>query len=124
MESRSLRVNLTRSSVKAVRSIFQHPPPAIHLRTDQKQLYKCFTQKELVDPTNLERIFLSPRQRATKTFELLFDKHRSEIAQCSTGGPVVQITEDVREWDYGEYDGLKGHEILELKPGWNIWFDG
>jgi len=78
----------------------------------------------LIDPTNIERIFVSPRQRAHKTFELLFSKHRSEIAECSTGGPVVQTTEDVREWDYGQFEGLKPKEILELQPGWKIWFDG
>lgn len=79
---------------------------------------------ELIEPANLERIFASPRQRAQKTFELLFGKHKAEIAECSTGGPVLQTTEDVAEWDYGEFEGLKPNEILKIKPGWKIWSDG
>lgn len=80
----------------------------------------------IIDPENMERIFVSPRQRAQKTFELLFSAqgHRQDIAKCSTGEAVVQTTEDVREWDYGEFEGLKPAEILERKPGWKIWTDG
>lgn len=74
----------------------------------------------------MERIFVSPRQRAQKTFELLFSAqgHRQDIAKCSTGEAVVQTTEEVREWDYGEFEGLKPAEILKLQPGWKIWRDG
>jgi len=79
---------------------------------------------KLVDPANMERIFVSPRQRAQKTFELLFGKHLPDIAVCSTGEPTVQTTEDVREWDYGEYEGLKTQEIFKLQPNWQIWSDG
>lgn len=34
------------------------------------------------------------------------------------------ITEDVREWDYGKYEGLKPAEIQAINPGWFIWRDG
>ncbi|SRR6267378_869310 len=34
------------------------------------------------------------------------------------------ITELVREWDYGDYEGLKSHEITAKHPGWAIWKDG
>ncbi|KAF8317408.1 phosphoglycerate mutase-like protein [Clavulina sp. PMI_390] len=79
---------------------------------------------KLIEPANIERIFCSPRQRAQKTFELLFAHHRDEIAECSTGEPTLQITEDVREWDYGKFEGLKPKEILAIQPGWQIWRDG
>jgi len=41
----------------------------------------------------------------------------------------VQITEDIREWDYGDYEGLTSPQIRELrekegKGGWDIWADG
>lgn len=38
--------------------------------------------------------------------------------------PDHLITEEVREWDYGEYEGLKPAEIQAINPGWAIWKDG
>lgn len=41
----------------------------------------------------------------------------------------VQITEDVREWDYGAYEGLTSATIREQRKekgegSWDIWRDG
>jgi broad specificity phosphatase PhoE len=41
----------------------------------------------------------------------------------------VQITEDIREWDYGDYEGVTSAEIKvqrekEGKDPWDIWRDG
>jgi probable phosphoglycerate mutase len=41
----------------------------------------------------------------------------------------VEITEDIREWDYGDYEGITSAEIREMrsKAGlepWDIWRDG
>ena len=44
----------------------------------------------------------------------------------------VQVTEDIREWDYGVYEGITSKEIREQrrKTGeggdkeWDIWRDG
>jgi broad specificity phosphatase PhoE len=41
----------------------------------------------------------------------------------------VQVTPDIREWDYGSYEGITSHEIQAqrkkdgLEP-WDIWRDG
>ena len=61
-------------------------------------------------------MFVSPRIRAHRTFHLLFD-HLEKL-------PAHVITEDTREWDYGDYEGLKPAEIQARKPGWSIWSDG
>lgn len=61
-------------------------------------------------------MYVSPRIRAHKTFHLLFD-HVEKL-------PDHIITEEVREWDYGEYEGLKPNEIQGIRPGWSIWTDG
>ena len=61
-------------------------------------------------------VFVSPRIRAHKTFHLLFD-HVEKL-------PDHVITEEVREWDYGEYEGLLSSEIQKKNPGWDIWKDG
>jgi broad specificity phosphatase PhoE len=45
----------------------------------------------------------------------------------------VRMTEAIREWDYGEYDGMKAAEVREMrkrrgleKEGleWSVWRDG
>ena len=50
----------------------------------------------------------SPRQRALRTAEL-------------AGLTVTEVTEDVAEWDYGEYEGLSTPKIRETVPGWTVW---
>ncbi len=37
---------------------------------------------------------------------------------------VLQLTDDLREWDYGEYEGLTTNQIREGRPGWLLWRDG
>jgi broad specificity phosphatase PhoE len=37
---------------------------------------------------------------------------------------AFETEEDVAEWDYGAYEGLKTHEIRQHKPDWDIWTDG
>jgi broad specificity phosphatase PhoE len=36
-------------------------------------------------------------------------------------GDVVKITEDLCEWDYGDYEGLSTEEIRKEIPDWTIW---
>ncbi|KAG8896730.1 hypothetical protein FRB99_008685 [Tulasnella sp. 403] len=71
---------------------------------------------KLIDPDTLCHVFVSPRQRAHRTFELLF----SSLPEP----PKHVVTEEVREWDYGDYEGLTNKEILEKDPYWSIWKDG
>ncbi|PPQ67064.1 hypothetical protein CVT25_005665 [Psilocybe cyanescens] len=70
----------------------------------------------LLDPKNICTAQVSPRQRATKTFHLLFE-HTGVF-------PHYVLTEEVREWDYGDYEGLKPAEIKKINPTWKIWNDG
>jgi hypothetical protein len=82
--------------------------------------------------------YVSPRRRAQRTFELLEvgcrEKHpwaeQGQIPQEEVRtNAKVQITEDIREWDYGDYEGVTSAEIREqrgkagLEP-WDIWRDG
>jgi len=71
---------------------------------------------KLLDPKNICHIFISPRQRAQKTFKLLFG---------ATGTiPTYETTDEVREWDYGNYEGLVTKDIQAQNPGWCIFRDG
>src|SRR5664279_1835298 len=37
---------------------------------------------------------------------------------------VAEPCDDLKEWDYGEYEGLTTPEIWETDPSWNLWRDG
>ena len=71
---------------------------------------------ELIDTVNLHTVLVSPRRRAHDTFHLLTE----HLPQT----PSHVFTEGVREWDYGDYEGLKPHEIRAKQPNWCIWTDG
>lgn len=36
----------------------------------------------------------------------------------------VSTEADLREWDYGGYEGITTAEIHETRPGWELWTDG
>jgi broad specificity phosphatase PhoE len=55
--------------------------------------------------------FCSPMTRALRTAQL-----------AGLGDPVVEP--DMREWDYGGYEGVTTEEIHRTRPGWDLWTDG
>jgi len=36
----------------------------------------------------------------------------------------AKIDENLREWDYGDYEGRSTPDIRKDRPGWNLWEDG
>jgi probable phosphoglycerate mutase len=57
-------------------------------------------------------VLTSPRLRARQTCEL-----------AGLGEKAV-VSEDLREFEYGDYEGLLKSEILAKAPNWNIFRDG
>ncbi|MET9084356.1 histidine phosphatase family protein [Streptomyces sp. NPDC004237] len=55
--------------------------------------------------------FVSPLQRARETAELI-------------GVPGARVDADLREWDYGGYEGVTTVEIQRTRPGWFLFTDG
>ena len=54
----------------------------------------------------------SPRRRALRTAEL-------------AGLTPTEVTEDIAEWNYGEYEGVTTADIhANRDPRWNLWTDG
>jgi probable phosphoglycerate mutase len=51
---------------------------------------------------------------------------RRALETCTLAGfgDRVVVNDDLREWDYGEYEGLTSPEIRETNPGWSLWRDG
>ena len=56
-------------------------------------------------------VLSSPRKRALRTAEL-------------AGLTVTGTTEDLAEWNYGDYEGIRTREIRETRPDWSLWTDG
>jgi probable phosphoglycerate mutase len=57
-------------------------------------------------------VLTSPLRRATETCELAGFAEQASIC------------EELREWDYGEYEGLTTPQIRERDPDWDLWRDG
>lgn len=80
---------------------------------------------KLIDPSHLVHVFVSPRIRARRTFELVTKKH-PEVRQRAT------FSEDLREWDHGDYEGMTTQQIrnsraekgLDPSSEWSIWAGG
>jgi broad specificity phosphatase PhoE len=53
-------------------------------------------------------VLSSPRERAQQTARL-------------AGLHVDEVTEELAEWDYGDYEGLTTPEIRQKVPQWTVW---
>ena len=47
-----------------------------------------------------------------------------ETAELAGLGDRAELDDDLREYDYGAYEGLTTDEIRERRPGWYLWQDG
>jgi broad specificity phosphatase PhoE len=85
--------------------------------------------------------YVSPRTRAQRTLELLDLGCRDRFPWDQSQEPTsldpqtrtnahIQITEAIREWDYGDYEGKTSPEIRQIRKeqglneDWDIWRDG
>lgn len=107
-------------------------PPRVHLirhgetewslsgqhtgRTDIALTAKGEEQARALAPVlgaiSFDHVFVSPRRRARQTCEL------------AGLGAKAQVADDLAEWDYGDYEGLRSEEIRQRHPGWIIFRDG
>ena len=44
-----------------------------------------------------------------------------ETCRLAGYGDVAVIADDLREWDYGDYEGRKTVDIRKEAPGWTVW---
>jgi broad specificity phosphatase PhoE len=58
------------------------------------------------------KVFTSPLRRARRTCEL------------AGFGSVAETDPDLVEWNYGQYEGLRGIDIRSKRPDWNLFRDG
>jgi len=69
---------------------------------------------------------LAPRLEGQTFALVLTSPLRRAIETCELAGlgARAQIRDDLREWDYGDYEGLTTAEIRRRRPGWSLWSDG
>lgn len=79
--------------------------------TENGKLQAKRIKKKLVLRT-FSKVFCSPSRRAKETCQLcgLLDK--------------AEIIDDLSEWNYGRYEGLKTADIREQNPDWLLFSDG
>ncbi|ODV66866.1 phosphoglycerate mutase-like protein [Hyphopichia burtonii NRRL Y-1933] len=87
---------------------------------------------QMIKPQNLTHVFTSPRTRAKQTVDLLIEG----IGEETKAKIPINIENDLREWEYGDYEGLLTSQIINLRAErgldkdlakgdtWNIWRDG
>ncbi|KAI9838983.1 MAG: hypothetical protein M1819_004191 [Sarea resinae] len=93
----------------------------------------------LIVPSRLAHVYVSPRRRSRQTLELLHlgCKEKYPWQETRTHGDEdvrtdakTEVSEDIREWDYGDYEGMVTPDIREkrkkegLEGTWDIWRDG
>lgn len=97
-------------------------------------------EDRLIVPRNLAHVYVSPRRRAQRTVELLnlgcaqplpwSGSHPEDHHEVGVRSEArVEVTESVREWDYGDYEGVTSATIREQRKEkgeaeWDIWRDG
>lgn len=47
-----------------------------------------------------------------------------ETCRLAGLGDEAVLRDELREWDYGAYEGLRTTEIRQEVPGWTLWSDG
>lgn len=68
--------------------------------------------KPWVEASIFSRVLSSPRLRARRTCEL------AGVEES------VEISPDLAEWDYGDYDGRRSEDITREIPSWDLFRDG
>jgi probable phosphoglycerate mutase len=78
-------------------------------------------------PRGRERAAAIGRYLAGKQFALVLTSpmlRARETCRLAGFGDVAQIEPNLREWDYGDYEGLTTRQIQAERPGWSLWDDG
>lgn len=80
------------------------------MRNTGKQLIG-FSPFHLIQPQNIKMLITSPRKRAKQTAQLLIEGLEESVRNS------IPISEDndLREWEYGDYEGLRTQEIIDLR---------
>lgn len=79
---------------------------------DQHGIEEATSLRTLLAGRAFARVLVSDLQRAIQT------------CQLAGFGDQAEIRPDLREWNYGAYDGRTTPEIQKERPGWVVWDGG
>jgi probable phosphoglycerate mutase len=84
------------------------------------------TDLPLTEPGRARAAALAPQLSGREWALVLCSPLRRARETCELAGlgEAAVIDEDLREWDYGEYEGLTTPQIREQRPDWVLWRDG
>jgi broad specificity phosphatase PhoE len=106
-----------------------HPPPSLTLVRHGDTEWSLagrhtgWTDIPLVDSGRREAELLG-RRLAGRTFALVLSSPLSralESCRLAGFGATVTVDPDLREWNYGDLEGLTSDQIRATFPGWTIW---
>lgn len=88
--------------------------------------HTSFTDVPLTAQGQTQARALAPRLKGIAFTEVLTSPRERARATCELAGCAASMRIDARvqEWNYGEYEGLKLAQILERRPGWDLFRDG
>jgi broad specificity phosphatase PhoE len=75
-------------------------------------------------PNGVRQAELLARRLASQRFAAVFSSPlRRALETCRIAGLDREaiVTDDLREWDYGQYEGRTTDDIRADEPGWTIW---
>ena len=84
------------------------------------------TDLELTERGRERAIALAPQLSKWNFSLVLSSPLRRALDTCKLAGfgEAVELSDDLKEWDYGEYEGLTTPQIRETDPSWSLWRDG
>ncbi len=84
------------------------------------------TDVELTETGRRQAVATGRRLAGREWALVLSSSMRRALETCRLAGlaDAVTVDDDLREWDYGEYEGLTTPAIRERDPSWSLWRDG
>lgn len=76
---------------------------------DHRGVLEAESLRGLLDGRVFARVLVSPLQRAVQTCHL------------AGFGEGAELRPDLREWNYGQYEGRTTADIQQEHPGWSLW---
>ncbi|CAL9376608.1 histidine phosphatase family protein [Streptomyces sp. enrichment culture] len=87
--------------------------------------HTSFTDVPLTAAGEAQARALEPLLAGHRIGEVLVSPARRAVRTALLAG-LTRLTEDtdLREWDYGGYEGVTTVDIHRSRPGWSLWTDG
>jgi len=111
--------------------VSEHPPEIVLVRHGETEWSRTGrhtgrTDVPLTDQGRREAEAIGAELRE-RQFALVLTSPLERAAEtCRLAGlrDAAVVREELREWDYGEYEGRKTIDIRQERPEWSLWRDG